>query len=53
MEVPEALPGHRGLEGRAQNAARHGMLAVVRRADELVAPGAGGAGAMGVLVVAA
>ena len=29
------------------------MLAVVRRADELVAPGAGGARAMGVLVVGA
>ena len=53
MEVAEALPGHRRLEGRAENPARHGMLAVVRCADELVAPGAGSARAMGVLVIAA
>src|SRR5262249_55894169 len=51
MEVAHALPGHRRLEGRGEDAARHRMLAVVRRADELVAPGAGGAAAMGVLVV--
>ena len=47
MEVADALPGHRGLEGRGEDAARHGMLAVVRRADELVAPGAGGAASDG------
>src|SRR5262249_9188229 len=51
MEVAEALPGHRRLEGRRQDAARDGMLAVVRRADEAIAPGAGCARAMRVLVV--
>src|SRR5262249_52044 len=51
MEVAHALPGHRGLEGRGENAARHRVLAVVRRTDEAVAPGAGRARAMRILVV--
>src|SRR5216684_8161458 len=38
MEVADALPSHRRLEGRAEDAARGRVLAVVRRADELVAP---------------
>src|SRR5688572_26918926 len=53
MEVAAAVPGHRSLEGRGEDAARHRVLAVVRRADELVAPGAGRPRTMGVLVVGA
>ena len=53
VEVGDTLPGHRRLEGRGEDAARHRVLAVVWGPDELVAPGAGCARAMGVLVVGA
>src|SRR5262245_62773514 len=49
MEVAHALPGHRGLESGGENAARHGVLAVVRRTDEAIAPGPGRARAMCIL----
>src|SRR5580704_6929389 len=42
VEIAETLPCHRGLERRGKDSARHRVLAVMGRANEFVAPGAGG-----------
>src|SRR4029077_4511422 len=51
VEIAETLPCHRGLERRGKDSARDGVLAVMGRANELVAPGAGRTGAVRILVV--
>src|SRR5689334_3501879 len=50
MEVVEALPGHRGLEGGGQKSARDGLLGVIGSPDESVAPCTGRTRTVGILI---
>src|SRR5690349_3404198 len=50
MEVVEALPGHRRLEGGGQESARYSMFGVVGSPYEPVAPCTGSPGSVGILI---